>query len=152
MTSSNNFGNLLKNIYLGEFDNLENLKELELDNNGVEFIGKMVFRNMQKLEKLSIEQSHIATIRNDFHYGLESLSYITYNFGGIQEHFHVILHANKSTRAAISFDFEPFKTETVICKSIKEYRIWCFQWFRKLERTLYERKRNTEPTRKLIWD
>ena len=87
MTSSNNFGNLLKNIYLGEFDNLENLKELELDNNGVEFIGKMVFRNMQKLEKLSIEQSHIATIRNDFHYGLESLSYITYNFGGIQEGF-----------------------------------------------------------------
>ena len=56
---------------------------------------------MQKLEKLSIEQSHIATIRNDFHYGLESLSYITYNFGGIQEHFHLILHGNKSTRAAI---------------------------------------------------
>lgn len=47
----------------------------------------MVFRNMQKLEKLSIEQSHIATIRNDFHYGLNSLSYITYNFGGIQENF-----------------------------------------------------------------
>ena len=56
-----------------------------MDNNGVEFIGKMVFRNMKKLEKLSIKQSHIATIRNDFHYGLESLSHITYNFGGIQE-------------------------------------------------------------------
>ena len=108
MTSSNNFGNLLKNIYLGEFDNLENLKELELDNNGVEFIGKMVFRNMQKLEKLSIEQSHIATIRNDFHYGLESLSYITYNFGGIQEHFHLILHGYKVHGTSISLILNRF--------------------------------------------
>ena len=78
------FGNLAQNIYLGEFDKLDNLKELELDNNGVEFIGKMVFRNMKSLEKLSIKQSHIATLRDDFHFGLESLSHITYNFGGIQ--------------------------------------------------------------------
>ena len=81
------FGNLAQNIYLGEFDNLGNLKELELDNNGVEFIGKMVFRNMKSLEKLSIKQSHIATLRDDFHFGLESLSHITYNFGGIQANF-----------------------------------------------------------------
>ena len=74
----------------------------------------MVFRNMQKLEKLSIEQSHIATIRNDFHYGLNSLSYITYNFGGIQEDF----------QNGTEFYFRWL--ENIIIRSETQYR---FLWF-----------------------
>ena len=69
---------------------------------------------MQKLEKLSIEQSHIATIRNDFHYGLNSLSYITYNFGGIQEDFQ------------IGTEFYFRWLENIIIRSETQYR---FLWF-----------------------
>ena len=70
---------------MGQLEDLTELNKLELDNNGLKHIRKYddVDWPLKKLETLTIMTSHLTTLRNFMHTGLDSLQNLNYAYGSI---------------------------------------------------------------------